>query len=66
MKKEEGGIPTQDQVSAGEVAFRRGPSEPEARWVGLDEALDLLAFKGERAVVEQARTRIEAEALGDT
>lgn len=32
----------------------------EARWVDLGEALDLLAFEGERAVVKQARTMIEA------
>jgi NADH pyrophosphatase NudC (nudix superfamily) len=32
----------------------------EARWVGIEEALALLAFKGERAVLEKAREMIEA------
>ena len=31
----------------------------EARWVPLAEALDLLAFKNERAVVERARALVE-------
>jgi 8-oxo-dGTP pyrophosphatase MutT (NUDIX family) len=33
----------------------------EARWVGLDEALEMLAFKGERAVVEKAREMLEEQ-----
>lgn len=32
----------------------------EARWVSLDEALELLEFKSERAVVERAREMIES------
>jgi len=32
----------------------------ESRWVSLDEALEMLDFKGERAVVEKARAMIEA------
>jgi 8-oxo-dGTP pyrophosphatase MutT (NUDIX family) len=31
----------------------------EARWVGFDEALEMLEFKSERAVVEKARELIE-------
>jgi 8-oxo-dGTP pyrophosphatase MutT (NUDIX family) len=30
----------------------------EARWVGIDEAIKMLAFKGERAMVEKAREMI--------
>jgi 8-oxo-dGTP pyrophosphatase MutT (NUDIX family) len=30
----------------------------EARWVGIDEAIGMLAFKSERAVVEKAREMI--------
>jgi 8-oxo-dGTP pyrophosphatase MutT (NUDIX family) len=30
----------------------------EARWVGIDEAIEMLAFKSERAVVEKAREMI--------
>jgi 8-oxo-dGTP pyrophosphatase MutT (NUDIX family) len=33
----------------------------ESRWLGIDEATRMLAFKGERAVVEMAREMIEAE-----
>jgi 8-oxo-dGTP pyrophosphatase MutT (NUDIX family) len=32
----------------------------EARWVNIDEALDMLDFKSEREVVEKAREMIEA------
>jgi 8-oxo-dGTP pyrophosphatase MutT (NUDIX family) len=32
----------------------------EARWAGLDEALAMLAFKGERAALEKARAMIAA------
>jgi 8-oxo-dGTP diphosphatase len=32
----------------------------EARWVSIDEALELLAFKNERVVVEKAREMIAA------
>ena len=31
----------------------------ESRWVSLDEALEMLAFKSERGVVEKARAMIE-------
>jgi 8-oxo-dGTP pyrophosphatase MutT (NUDIX family) len=31
----------------------------ESRWVGLDEALEMLAFKSERDVVEKARIMID-------
>lgn len=45
----------------GEVADHDREVE-EARWVGIDEALRLLAFKSEREVVEKARGMIsEAE-----
>jgi len=33
----------------------------EARWVSLDEALEMLEFKSEREVVEKAREMIEAK-----
>lgn len=33
----------------------------EARWATIDEALELLAFKNERGVVEKARALMEAE-----
>jgi 8-oxo-dGTP pyrophosphatase MutT (NUDIX family) len=32
----------------------------EARWVSIDEAIEMLAFEGERNVVEKARETIEA------
>jgi 8-oxo-dGTP pyrophosphatase MutT (NUDIX family) len=32
----------------------------ESRWVSFEEALQLLAFKSERAVVEKAREKIDA------
>ena len=32
----------------------------EARWVGLDDAIKMLAFKSEREVVEKAREMIVA------
>jgi len=32
----------------------------EARWVGIDEARALLAFKSERAILEKARRRIQS------
>jgi 8-oxo-dGTP pyrophosphatase MutT (NUDIX family) len=32
----------------------------EARWVEIGEAVEMLAFKGERAVVERAREMIES------
>jgi 8-oxo-dGTP pyrophosphatase MutT (NUDIX family) len=34
----------------------------EARWVGIAEAIGMLAFKGERAVVERAREMLEERA----
>jgi 8-oxo-dGTP pyrophosphatase MutT (NUDIX family) len=34
----------------------------EARWVSFDEAIEMLAFKGEREVAEKARAMIEAMA----
>jgi 8-oxo-dGTP pyrophosphatase MutT (NUDIX family) len=34
----------------------------EARWIGIGEAIGMLAFKGERAVVERAREMIEGQA----
>lgn len=34
----------------------------EARWVEIGEAVEMLAFKGERAVVERARGMIEEQA----
>jgi 8-oxo-dGTP pyrophosphatase MutT (NUDIX family) len=33
----------------------------EARWIEIDEAIRMLAFKGERAIVERAREMIESE-----
>jgi 8-oxo-dGTP pyrophosphatase MutT (NUDIX family) len=33
----------------------------EARWIEIDEAIGMLAFKGERAIVERAREMIEGE-----
>jgi 8-oxo-dGTP pyrophosphatase MutT (NUDIX family) len=33
----------------------------EARWIEIREAIEMLAFKGERAVVERAREMIEGE-----
>jgi 8-oxo-dGTP pyrophosphatase MutT (NUDIX family) len=33
----------------------------EARWIEIDEAIEMLAFKGERTVVERAREMIESE-----
>jgi 8-oxo-dGTP pyrophosphatase MutT (NUDIX family) len=33
----------------------------EARWIEIDEAIEMLAFKGERAIVERAREMIEDE-----
>jgi 8-oxo-dGTP pyrophosphatase MutT (NUDIX family) len=33
----------------------------EARWVGIDEALTLLAFKNERELVTRAKVMIESE-----
>ena len=33
----------------------------EARWVGIDEAAAMLAFAGERKVIERAREMIEAD-----
>jgi 8-oxo-dGTP pyrophosphatase MutT (NUDIX family) len=33
----------------------------EARWIEIDEACAMLAFKGERGVVERARAMIEGE-----
>jgi NADH pyrophosphatase NudC (nudix superfamily) len=32
----------------------------ESRWVNFDEAIELLAFKSERNVVEKARTMVES------
>jgi 8-oxo-dGTP pyrophosphatase MutT (NUDIX family) len=32
----------------------------EARWFGIDEAIELLAFKNERTIVERAKERIAA------
>jgi 8-oxo-dGTP pyrophosphatase MutT (NUDIX family) len=32
----------------------------EARWVSFDEAIEMLAFEGERGVVEKARAMIVA------
>lgn len=32
----------------------------ESRWVSFDEALELLAFKSERGVIEKAREKIAA------
>lgn len=36
----------------------------EARWVSIDEAIRMLAFKSERAVVEKAREMIGIRAFG--
>jgi 8-oxo-dGTP pyrophosphatase MutT (NUDIX family) len=33
----------------------------EARWIEIGEAIGMLAFKGERAIVERAREMIESE-----
>jgi 8-oxo-dGTP pyrophosphatase MutT (NUDIX family) len=35
----------------------------EARWLPLDEAPELLAYRGERAMVEKARETLAAEAV---
>lgn len=37
----------------------------EARWLRLDEAARLLAFKGERSVVEKAREMLATREVGD-
>ena len=37
----------------------------EARWVGLDDAIKMLAFKSEREVVEKAKGMIVAVGRGD-
>ena len=37
----------------------------ESRWVSFDEALAMLAFEGERAVVEKAREMIKARGRDD-
>jgi 8-oxo-dGTP pyrophosphatase MutT (NUDIX family) len=47
------------------IAFRSGDvadhdhEVAEARWASLDEALELLAFRNEKAVVEKARAMVE-------
>ena len=41
----------------------------EARWVGIDEAIEMLAFKSEKSIVESARKMIQeqhSESLMDT
>ena len=43
---------------AGDVA-EHDHEVAESRWVSFDEALEMLAFKSERDVVEKARTMIE-------
>ncbi|HSL46640.1 MAG TPA: NUDIX hydrolase [Anaerolineales bacterium] len=46
------------EYRSGDVANHDHEIE-EARWVSLDEALELLEFKSEREVVEKARAMIE-------
>jgi 8-oxo-dGTP diphosphatase len=46
------------QYRAGDVADH-DHEIAESRWVGFDEALEMLAFQSERNVVEKARARIE-------
>jgi 8-oxo-dGTP pyrophosphatase MutT (NUDIX family) len=47
------------QYRSGDVSEHDHEVE-ESRWVSLDEALEMLDFKGERAVVDKARAMIEA------
>jgi NADH pyrophosphatase NudC (nudix superfamily) len=49
------------QYRSGDVSEHDHEIE-EARWVSFDEALKLLEFKSERAVVEKARTMINSMA----
>lgn len=51
------------QYKSGDVADHDHEVE-EARWVSIDEALELLDFKSERDVVEQARGLIAAMGNG--
>lgn len=46
------------QYESGEVSDHDQEVE-EARWVSIDEAIDLLEFKNEREVVEKARRMIQ-------
>jgi 8-oxo-dGTP pyrophosphatase MutT (NUDIX family) len=47
------------EYRSGDVANHDHEVE-EARWVGLDEAIEMLEFKSEREVVEKAREMIKA------
>ena len=46
------------EYRAGDVA-NHDHEVAESRWVSVDEAIEMLAFKSERDVVEKARTMIE-------
>jgi 8-oxo-dGTP pyrophosphatase MutT (NUDIX family) len=49
------------RIGAIEPAMRREVAE--ARWLPLEEAAGLLAYKGEREMAERARARLAGEAL---
>ena len=68
-----GTFETKEQVSAGGVVYRRSGARVEvalisvgeaARWVALEEAEGMFAFKGERKALEQAREMFAAGAGG--